>query len=48
MPLNHYIFLAMPVEEQLTTLWQEGVYLTVRYEGVHWVALYYLGGVNSR
>ncbi|MBG8552555.1 hypothetical protein [Hymenobacter guriensis] len=43
MPLNHYVFLAMPLEEQLTTLWQEGVYLAVRHEGAHRVALHHLG-----
>ncbi|TGE20906.1 hypothetical protein [Hymenobacter metallicola] len=38
-----HTFLTLPVEQQLTVLWAEGIFLAARWEAHNRVYLYYLG-----
>ena len=43
MAISHYGFRALPFEQQLAAVWQEGTYLATRWEEEDAVNLYHLG-----
>lgn len=43
MPISHDDFRALPLEQQLALVWQEGTYLARRWEEEDGVLLYHLG-----
>jgi hypothetical protein len=43
MPLSHYAFRALPFEDQLVAVYEEGRWLARRYEEEDWINLYHLG-----
>lgn len=43
MPIGHYPFKLLPLEQQLPILWVEGQYLATRYEEEDTVGLYHMG-----
>jgi hypothetical protein len=43
MPISHYAFRALPFEDQLVVVYEEGRWLARRYEEEDWINLYHLG-----
>jgi hypothetical protein len=43
MPISHYAFRALPFEQQVALVWQEGTFLARRWEEEDGVQLYHLG-----
>ncbi|TGE20905.1 hypothetical protein [Hymenobacter metallicola] len=43
MPISHYGFRALPFEQQLAVIWQEGTFLATRWEEEDAINLYHMG-----
>ncbi|GAA3940243.1 hypothetical protein [Hymenobacter algoricola] len=43
MPISHYAFRALSLEEQLPIIWQQGDFLAQRFEEEDCINLYHLG-----